>query len=118
MTRIPESDRDIIEKALYLPMLIVVLERDRLIFEKAAFKLKQPYVDLVEDTLKQVQRDLKKAKDYLRKNKIKIQEIERDDAFTTYAFIYKGYEEHHNYFNMRIRNKVNELLNKYLRSKK
>ena len=34
-----------------------------------------------------------------------------------YMFIYKGYEEHHNYFNPRIRNKVQELMEMYLLKK-
>lgn len=68
MTRIPEDDRDIIEQAIYLPMLVIVLERDRVIFEKGNFKLKQPYTNLVEETLKVVQGDLKIVKKKCAKN--------------------------------------------------
>ncbi|MGX1433094.1 hypothetical protein ACUXCC_004937, partial [Cytobacillus horneckiae] len=28
MTRIPENDRDLIEQAIYLPMIVIILERD------------------------------------------------------------------------------------------
>lgn len=50
----------------------------------------------------------------MREKRMKVQEIDRDKEFTNYLFIYNGYEEQHNYFNPRIRNKVNELLEYYL----
>jgi hypothetical protein len=114
MTRIPEHDRDIIELAMYLPMLLSVLEKDRLIIEKAPFKLNKPYLNLVEDTIKVVQRELQIVKGEMRKGNMKIEKINQDSDFTMFLFIYKGYEEQHNYFNPRIRNKVNELLEYYL----
>lgn len=114
MTRIPEQDRDILEQSMYLPMVIIVLEKDRLVIDKSPFKLKQPYLNLVEEAIKTVQRDLKIVKDKMRKGNMKVEQTGRDESFTMYAFHYKGYEEHHNYFNPRIRNKVNELLEYYL----
>jgi hypothetical protein len=114
MTRIPSNDRDVLEQAMYLPMVMTVFERDRIVFEKSPFKLKQPYLNLLEESIKVVQRDLKTARDYMRKNKMKVEEINRDDTFTMFMFLYKGYEEQHNYFNPRIRNKVQELLEYYL----
>jgi hypothetical protein len=114
MTRIPEHDRDIIEQAMYLPMLLTVLEKDRLIVEKTPFKLNKPYLNLVEETIKAVQRELKVVKDQMRKGNLKIQKIGQDTDFTMFMFLYKGYEEQHNYFNPRIRNKINELLEYYL----
>lgn len=114
MTRIPSNDRDILEQAMYLPMVMTVLERDRIVFEKSPFKLNQPYLNLLEESFKAVQKDLKTARDYMRVNKMKVAEIKRDDTFTMFMFLYKGYEEQHNYFNPRIRNKVQELLEYYL----
>jgi hypothetical protein len=114
MTRIPEKDRDILEQAMYLPMLLTILERDRIIFEKGHFKLKGPYMDLIEETIKAVQRDLKETKHAMRIGHMRVEQVARDEAFTMFLFIYKGFEEQHNYFNPRIRNKVQELLEYYL----
>ena len=114
MTRIPEADRDIMEQAMYLPMLLTLLERDRVIVDKAGFKLKKPYLELIEETIKAVQRDLKRNKLAMRKGQMKVLRLARDDTFTMFLFIYKGFEEQHNYFNPRIRNKVQELLEYYL----
>ncbi|KMY49253.1 hypothetical protein [Peribacillus loiseleuriae] len=114
MTRIPENDREIIETALYLPMLLKILERDKVLIEQGSFKIKSPYVDIVENAIVTVRKDLKNAEDHLHKEKIKLAEIKRDADFTMYSFIYKGVEEHHNYFNPRLRNRTEELLRLYL----
>ncbi|MDP4085061.1 MAG: hypothetical protein Q8934_10670 [Bacillota bacterium] len=113
MTRIPEEDRDMMEKAIYLPMVLIVLNRDLQVVEKSPFKLKKPYLELIEETMKEIQRELAAVKKYMKTNKLQVTETKRDDAFTMYMFLYKGYEEYHNYFNPRIRNKVQELMEYY-----
>lgn len=113
MTRIPTEDRNIMEKAIYLPMVLTILTRDLKAVETAPFKLKQPYVLLIEETLKQVQHELKAVSRYMRAHQLKVEESKRDESFTLFLFLYKGYEEYHNYFNPRIRNKVQELLEYY-----
>lgn len=102
------------EQAIYLPMVLVVLNRDLSVVENSPFKLKKPYLELIEETMKAVQKELSIVKSYLKKNNLKVEEVKRDDAFTMFLFIYKGYEEQHNYFNPRIRNKVQELMIHYL----
>lgn len=114
MTRIPEEDRDVIEQAIYLPMVLTVLNRDLVVVNQSPFKLKDPYVNLIEKAMKTIQAELSQVKQYMRKNNLKVFESKRDEAFTMYTFLYKGYEEHHNYFNPRIRNKVQELMEFYL----
>ncbi|WP_455663385.1 hypothetical protein [Pradoshia sp.] len=113
MTRIPTEDRNIMEKAIYLPMVLTILTRDLQAVEAAPFKLKQPYVLLIEETMKQVQHELKAVSQYMRSHQLKVEESKRDESFTLFLFLYKGYEEYHNYFNPRIRNKVQELLEYY-----
>lgn len=102
------------ELAMYLPMVLTVLERDRMIFDTAPFKLKNPYLSLIEESMKAVQKDLTQARNQMRKGNMKVQKIEQDEEFTKYVYMYKGYEELKNYFNPRIRNKVLELMEHYL----
>ncbi|KAA6453416.1 hypothetical protein VSK91_18190 [Bacillus swezeyi] len=114
MTRIPSDVRDTIEKAIYLPMTISILNKDLGNIQQGSFKLKDPYLRLIEQALKLAQRDLYNVKNDLRRRKVKVHEVSRDEAFTMYSFIYEGYEEKHNYFNPRIRNQVAALLEHYL----
>lgn len=118
MTKIPEEDRNIMEKAIYLPMVLIILNRDLLVVENSPFKLKTPYTELIEETTRTIQKELADVKKYMKINKLKVVETKRDDAFTMYMFLYKGYEEYHNYFNPRIRNKVQELMKDYLSKKR
>ncbi|MFD0048799.1 hypothetical protein ACFVHQ_05615 [Actinomycetes bacterium NPDC127524] len=114
MTRIPEKERNIIEQAIYLPMVITILNRDLKIIDESPFKLKKPYMELVEEALSMAQKDLMEVRKHLRRENIKVSELKRDLDFTMYCFLYRGYEEHHNYFNPRLRNRVEELLAFYL----
>lgn len=114
MTRIPSEIRDMIEQAIYLPMAISIFNRDLSVIQNSTFKLHSPYLTLVEESLKLIQKDLAVVKQELHKRKIKVYQVERDEAFTLYSFIYNGYEEKHNYFNPRIRNKVCEIMEVYL----
>ena len=114
MTCIPEKDRDIIELAIYLPMVLTVLNRDLTIIETSPFKLKRPYVEWIQKTMFIIQQELSEVTQFLRKNNIKVTQVKNDEAFTLYLFLYKEYEEYHNYFNPRIRNKVEELMKHYL----
>lgn len=113
MTRIPEDDRNIFEKAIFLPMVLTILNRDLSAIETASFKLKKPYLHLIEHTMKMVQKDLYTIKQQMKKKNMKVYEKQRDEAFTLFSFMYRGYEEEHNYFNPRIRNEVQQLLESY-----
>ncbi|MGE8205160.1 hypothetical protein ACQKP0_11390 [Heyndrickxia sp. NPDC080065] len=114
MTKIPENDRNIIEQAIYLPMLLIILNRDLTIIENSPFKLKKPYTDWIEETMRTIQKELADVKRYMRQQQIKVEKIKSDDTFTMYMFLYKGYEEQHNYFNPRLRNRTEELMMYYL----
>ncbi|MFB1081407.1 hypothetical protein [Jeotgalibacillus sp. JSM ZJ347] len=114
MTKIPTEDRDRLENAFYLPMVLKVLERDQIVIEKSGVKLPRPYIELIEETMIAVQRELVTLKKYMRDHGMKVVKLKSDEAFTMYLFVYKGYEEQHNYFNPRIRNHVENLLRYYL----
>lgn len=98
---------------MFLPMVLTIIERDKKIFEKCPFKIKEPYLIFLERTSKSVLIDLSKAKEYMRKNNLKVEKRGSDDAFTSYHFFYKGFEEEHNYINPRIRKKGMELIDYY-----
>lgn len=45
---------------IYLPMLLIILEKDRDSFEKGPFKLKGPYVKLVDEATRAARAELGK----------------------------------------------------------
>ncbi|KUP07727.1 hypothetical protein Q75_04290 [Bacillus coahuilensis p1.1.43] len=114
MTRIPEEDRDLFEQAIYLPMVLTVLTKDIATIQTSSFKLKKPYLEWIEETMKDIQKDLARVKRLMKAGEMKVERMQSDESFTMYMFLYKGYEEHHNYFNPRLRNAVENLLRFYL----
>lgn len=111
---IPSESLPQFENMIYLPMVLIVLERDRDVFEKGAFKLGRPYIAVVEKAIKAVRNDLKETKEYLRKNNMKLLRVGRDESTTEYTFFYGGYEQNRRYLNVRLRNRTEELLEVYL----
>jgi len=114
MTRLSKEQINLFEQAIYLPLLLIVLERDTSIIKDSGIKLKEPYLTLIDQVMRKIQLQLKQIKTDMKKQQMKLHKLKQDESFTMYAFLFNGYEEHHNYFNPRIRNKVNELLMHYI----
>ncbi|WP_404449162.1 hypothetical protein LG307_06480 [Sutcliffiella horikoshii] len=114
MTRLSKEQINLFEQAIYLPLLLIVLERDTSIIKDSGIKLKEPYLTLIDQVMRKIQLQLKQIKADMKQQQMKLHKLKQDESFTMYAFLFNGYEEHHNYFNPRIRNKVNELLMQYI----
>ena len=115
MEQIPPAVRKCFEAAIYLPMLLTVLEKDYALLEHGEFKLKGPYLLLVQETRERVEKDLKKAKAYLREHGLSVVRTGRDDLFTEYQFHYVKATMVRRYSNIRLRNQSERLLEIYLR---
>ncbi|WP_338656522.1 hypothetical protein [Sporosarcina psychrophila] len=94
-------------------MIISILERDREVIEISSFKLKGPYINIIENTLKNVRAELKETNNYARSKNMKLIKKGKDGSFTEYAFIHNGYEDKRRYMNIRLRNRTEELINVY-----
>lgn len=113
MTSIPVESIPHFENAIYLPMLIQILEKDLLIIEVTSIKLKRPYTKMIDQAIQNVQAELKKTIIYLRRNNMKLVKKGTDKEFTEYAFYNGGFEDHRRYSNIRLRNRTEELMSEY-----
>ncbi|MGG0667798.1 hypothetical protein ABE073_04630 [Lederbergia citrisecunda] len=111
---IPQEALPHFENAIYLPMLLQLLSRDKEIIEKSPIKLKQPYLDMIDRAIDNVQKDSKTTSDYLRNNKMKLIKGKTDETFTEFTFLHRGYEDTRRYLNVRLKNQSQELLALYL----
>ncbi|CAM3263749.1 hypothetical protein FITA111629_13525 [Filibacter tadaridae] len=114
MPLIPAEALPYFENMIYLPMVLVILERDRESFEKGPFKLKRPYINMVEEATRLARAELKETHSYLRRRDMKVIRNKMDDTFTEYVFIHGGYEDHRRYLNVRLRNRTEELLSVFI----
>jgi hypothetical protein len=110
---IPSEVIPYFENMIYLPMVINVLERDRREIEISSFKLKKPYVDIIEGALKAASLEIKETSIYLKRNNMKVIKRLNDGTFTEYLFMHDGYEERRKYLNIRLRNRTEELISIY-----
>lgn len=113
MVLIPTEALPYFENMIYLPMVLIILERDRVTIEKGPIKLKRPYIKIIDEAIQNAQAELKKTTVYLQRNHMKLLRGKMDDTFTEYTFLYGGYEEQRRYLNVRLRNKTEEILTFY-----
>lgn len=102
------------ESFIYLPMVLTILLKDRERIETGDFKLPGPYLRLIDQAVKAVEKDLRETNAYMRERKYKVLKIEEDDLFIVYEFHFRGYEEKRKYLKIRLRNRTEELLSMYL----
>ncbi|MGM0898750.1 MAG: hypothetical protein ACQEV0_12670 [Bacillota bacterium] len=102
------------EKRVHLPMVLLILERDREWIRKSPFKLKAPYIELLDKAIEQVRGDLSETVELMRAKGMKMRRGVRDDNFSEYIFCHGGYEDHRRYLNIRMKNAVEDLLRFYL----
>ncbi|MDN4492251.1 hypothetical protein [Ureibacillus aquaedulcis] len=115
MAHIPTEAVPNLESAIYLPMLLIVLEKDQAQIEAGQFKLKRPYIYLIDEARKLAEHDLRKTKAYLKSHQLRVVQGKRDEMFTEYQFHYRRIMDVRRYSNIRLRNHVEDLLKMYLK---
>ncbi len=113
MALIPQEAFPYFENGIYFPILITVLENDLKAIKSGLFKLKGPYVHLIEVALRSIRAELKQTNIYLVRNNMKVIKGKNDGTFTEYVFIHGGYEDYRRYLNVRLRNRTEELISVY-----
>lgn len=116
MINLTFEERDQLEQGIYLRMILSLLERNKKLAQ-VHFKINEPFVAFFDSISKDVQVKLQEVHKYMKKHRMKVSEVERDDLFTIYSFQVRGYEEKHSYFNFHMRNEVQRQLTKILLEK-
>lgn len=111
---IPPNIIPIFEDGIYLPMLLIIINHDIDCIEQGDFKLKEPYLELLNELRIQIEKDLEKTKERFKSNQMKITQGKKDQLFSEYYFSYKNFVELRRYSNIRLRNRSEELLKQYL----
>ena len=95
-------------------MLIAVLQKDIELINKQPFKLRRPYLAIIDKALKLIHQDLKQTDIYLLRRSMRLVREKPDkNNETQYTYINAGYEERHKYTSDQLRDRSEEFLNKY-----
>jgi len=101
-------------RRLYLDNALIVLERDLKEFSTGPFKIKEPYIELIERAITEEAEERRQLKKEFLQRKMKIELEEQSEAFTKYVFYVGRRSESRNYFKPKVqqhvRNKVKDLL--------
>ncbi|MBU9674165.1 hypothetical protein KQ939_12640 [Planococcus sp. CP5-4] len=114
MPLISRAEIAVFEKRVQLPMVLLILERDRECIQKGPFKLKAPYLELLDRAIERAKGDLAETIAFMRANGMKVRRGSKDDNFSEYVFCHGGYEDHRRYLNIRLKNAVEDQLRLYL----
>ena len=105
-----------IERYIYLPILLIVLEKDEKYFEQGPFKLKSPYINMLLSIRKKIEADFIEVKQKLKTKGVKVVRGERDELFTEYYFYIGKFVDKRRYSNVRLKNFSETLLEEYIQN--
>jgi|SRR5699024_2633803 len=110
MRYLAEEELQIASKFVFLSMAITVLEQDLSYIKQGSFKIKEPYIHLIERMIFTAFENRKKLRKDMYDRDLTVSRTRKDDLFTTYLFICKRREEERTYFNPVIRKNVKEII--------
>ncbi|OOE12224.1 hypothetical protein [Fictibacillus arsenicus] len=110
-----EEERSLIEKFVMYPIMLTLFDRDLKVVNRSPFKIKRPYIALLEQIMNQVSKDLHDVRIELKKRKIKVMDGRRDHDITEYEIFIRGYREIMRFPNVHLKNKAETLMLSYLR---
>ncbi|AVQ98613.1 hypothetical protein OBCHQ24_06180 [Oceanobacillus iheyensis] len=110
MRYLTEEERHIASRFLFLSMAIVVIQQDIQHIERGAFKIKEPYMELLETMTTVASAERRELRTQMNKRRIEVVTLHKNDSFSSFLFICQGREEKRNYFNPAIRKKVHAII--------
>ncbi|WP_106498073.1 hypothetical protein [Lentibacillus sp. Marseille-P4043] len=118
MRYLNDEELEVASRFLFLSMAIIVIQQDVQHIQTGSFKIKEPYLKLLEKMTTEATNERRKLRNEMTKKNISIVTLNHNDSFSSYLFVCQGREEQRNYFNPAIRKKVEgiiqELMHKVL----
>ena len=114
MRFLTEEEYSIASRFLFLSMAIVVIRQDIQLVEQGAFKIKEPYVELLKKMEFQAVEERRELRKVMKKERIDVVTLNKNDSFSSFLFLCQNREEKRNFFNPSIRKKVEAIVQEYL----
>ena len=110
MRYLNKEEMNIANRFLFLSMAIIVIEQDLQHIEEGAFKIKNPYRQLLQEMNSRALHERKQLKKRMYQKKMQVIHGERTRFFSTFIFIAQQKQEEKSYFNPAIRSHVESIL--------
>ncbi|GAB4073931.1 hypothetical protein GCM10028778_14340 [Barrientosiimonas marina] len=110
MRYLSDEELQLASRFLFLSMAMVVIQQDKQHIQKGTFKIKEPYLNLLEKMTAEATDERRELRRRMRDKNIDVVTLAKNDSFSSYLFLCRGSEEKHNYFNPAIRKKVQAII--------
>lgn len=114
MRYLTEMELKVASRFLFLSMAIVVIKQDVKHVQNGAFKIKDPYINLLNQMISEATNERRKLRKMMEDKKIQVVSLGKNDTFSSYLFVCQGREEKRNYFNPAIRKKVEAIIQEFV----
>lgn len=108
----------IASRYLFTDMAIKNLELDRRHLENSPCKIKEPYIDAINQLISTAIKERKRLKQLMYQHKLQVELRESDRLFTTYQYYLNGYVHEKTFFNPMIKKYVEGIMKELLRGQK
>lgn|SRR5699024_1472657 len=110
MRYLNDEELQLASRFLFLSMAMVVIQQDLYNIRNGTFKIKEPYIDLLEKMNTEAANERRRLQKAMQDQKIRVVTLNKNDSFSSYLFLCRGREEKRNYFNPAIRKKVETII--------
>ncbi|MEC5423669.1 hypothetical protein QGM71_09210 [Virgibacillus sp. C22-A2] len=115
MRYLRDEELELALRFLFLSMAMVVIRQDIVHIQKGSFRIKEPYMLLLEKMNADAANERKYVRKMMEKKNIRVTTLNKNDSFSTFLFTCQGLEEKRNYFNPVIRKKVEVIIKELMR---
>ncbi|WP_407271655.1 hypothetical protein [Radiobacillus sp. PE A8.2] len=110
MRYLNKEELEIGVRFLFLSMAIIVIQKDEHSIQQGQFKIKEPYLALLNKMEHVAIAERKQLRKHMFDNQMQVVSLNKNDSFSSFLFLCKGREEKRNYFNPTIRKNVEMIL--------
>lgn len=109
MSYLTDDELQLASRFLFLSMTIIVIEKDLKTVHNGPFKLKRPYIEILERMHTKALAERRQLRQKMNQSQIKVTLLQKDELFSTFLFVGKTKEEQRNYFNPSIKKRVQSI---------
>ncbi|TFJ93552.1 hypothetical protein [Lentibacillus salicampi] len=110
MRYLNDEELQLASRFLFLSMAMVVIQQDIHNIQHGTFKIKEPYINFLENMNTEAANERRKLRKTMQDKKLRVVTLNKNDSFSSYLFLCRGREEKRNYFNPAIRKKVENII--------
>ncbi|MGY4689451.1 hypothetical protein [Salibacterium sp. K-3] len=111
--QISEEEHVMIHYYILLPLVKKVLEKDRDLFENGAFKVKDPYLAVIQGALNLLHEDMRSIKKYMHQRRMSVHFEQNDGMFSRYSYVCRGFEGSSSYLNANLKRQTRRCMDVY-----